>query len=517
MGSADAVNAQTATSGAAISAAAYDHACPFFHVRITEAGPVIRGAPHYFTGHRLCEKAGAPPEGLFASWSWDGKSIDVQCDRYGFYVLYYAANEREFWISPSIATLLREGAPADLDKSSLSLLVRFRNLIADRTPFRAIRAVPRTGRLRWTEGRLEAKDEIPILRCSAPSSRESVMDDFIDLFRAAIKRRAELHERAIVPLSGGRDSRHIVLELARIGRPPVACYTVDRTEWKSKESEVASMVARQAGILHVIVPGSWPSVQNEIKTALLINFSSYCHSWQLDLVDALAGSSEPLYDGIAGDVLSESRSLTAQRHALFESGRLAELADELLSAGNPAFLADWFRSPDSYEAARELLIEELKLHANAPNPVGSFFFWNRTRRGIAPSLCGVLNQGRTVYAPYLDSALRDYLAALPAAFLLNGRLHTDVIARAYPEYAGVPYFKLEVQPLAAGPRRTFAADLLKLLFRGHGSGLIETSCVIPRLLAAMTLPSYSGADWFYKEIAHTLALASLPVPKPGGK
>ena len=63
---------------------------------------------------------------------------------------------------------------------------------------------------------------------------------------------------------------------------------------------------------------------------------------------------------------------------------------------------------------------ELARHVEAPNQVGSFFFWNRTRREIALSPYAMVNGVRRVYAPYLDHRVFDLLGDCPSCGLAAG-------------------------------------------------------------------------------------------------
>ena len=89
----------------------------------------------------------------------------------------------------------------------------------------------------------------------------------------------------------------------------------------------------------------------------------------------------------------------------------------------------------SIEKAHEQVAAEAARHVQAPNPVGSFYFWNRTRREIALSPYALFAGVPTVYSPYIDHALFDHLASLPAEFFLDHTFHDDTIRRAYPRYA----------------------------------------------------------------------------------
>src|SRR6185312_13677606 len=60
---------------------------------------------------------------------------------------------------------------------------------------------------------------------------------------------------------------------------------------------------------------------------------------------------------------------------------------------------------------------------------------NRTRREIALVPFGVWNAAGRVITPYLDPAVYDLLASLPADLFIDKRFHPDAIRRGYPAHA----------------------------------------------------------------------------------
>jgi hypothetical protein len=156
------------------------------------------------------------------------------------------------------------------------------------------------------------------------------------------------------------------------------------------------------------------------------------------LADHLRKEASIVYDGIGGDVLSAGLFLEPEPLTLFEEGRFEELSDYLFSTPEwplrrlltPQHYRSWSRS-----VATDHLLDELRKHASAPNPVGSFYFWNGTRREIALVPYAMYRGVDQVLSPYLDHELYDFLAALPARTLLDHSFHTDAIRRAYPRYA----------------------------------------------------------------------------------
>src|SRR5262249_4336272 len=141
--------------------------------------------------------------------------------------------------------------------------------------------------------------------------------------------------------------------------------------------------------------------------------TSFCgreHSWFRPLARYFADpdlADAPVLDGLGGDVLSAGLFLEPDALALFRRGAIAALTHRYMGYrgghdGPLPFLADQALAPA--EAARERLADELARHQDAANPVGSFFFWNRTRRVVALSFFAMLG-GHRLVTPYLDPAV----------------------------------------------------------------------------------------------------------------
>ena len=335
--------------------------------------------------------------------------------------------EREFGFVPTflyrdrvveagtLASTLREAGPLTLDHQALNLFLRTDLFFNGGTPFREVRRV----------------SPPPVIVPTTEMSREQAIDGYIELFRQAVSRR--ITPDAVVALSGGRDSRHILLELCRQGVPPAYAITIAlRT---STDLDVARQVAQAVGVEHRAV---WQnrSIAGARFTVHATDFMSMQHAWFSDV--ARTRDHRAWWDGIAGDVLSAGLFVEDWNVALFEAGRLDELADRLVRPGKVAYFRDQslFPRQDAVDTVRR----ELALHTDAANPVGSFFFWNRTRVNIAASAFGLLRlDGQVTLAPYLDRDLWRFLSSIPLRHVRDHQLHDDVIRRAYPAFAHLEY------------------------------------------------------------------------------
>jgi hypothetical protein len=89
--------------------------------------------------------------------------------------------------------------------------------------------------------------------------------------------------------------------------------------------------------------------------------------------------------------------------------------------------------------AVERVAQEFLRHKNEPNPVGAFFFRNRTRREIA-QIPFAMMQPLDVRAPYLAPELVRFLRGIPDVELVGKTFHREAIETAFPDVR-VPYAK----------------------------------------------------------------------------
>jgi len=492
---------------------------PYVHLRLQDGRVTVRGSPTVSLGHRLPRSREEKPDGVYAAWSWDGRVLRVENDRYGCYPLYYAAGAGELSISPSILQLLRVGVSREIDETALGVFLRLGYFLGDDTPFRAIRAVPPDATFVWREGQLEVSGRYACSR-EQTIARGAAIDAYVDLFRQAIRRRPPT-EGAVVTLSGGRDSRHILLELCAPGMPPRRCVTTSRSfpsllgrHAPSGDVELARALADAVGVEHVLVPQAPSALRAERRKNLLTGFCTDEHGWYVAVADYLKGRATAVYDGIAGDGLSEDPLLDAEGLRLYREGRLDTLADRWLDEREEGLLRTiippmWAGAGDR-DRVHARLVEELRTFADAPNPVGAFLFWSLTRRETALAPYGLLRGVDLVYSPYLDHDLYDFLTSLPGEMLLDHRFHTETIARAHPRYAAFPYPAKDAAALRRPVRhRSFTLEALREVL-ARPTALRAT--LVPTLLSAL---ARGAPRWVLPVVVYLMQLEEVCRDLPG--
>lgn len=432
---------------------------PFFEVRKYDRGTVTRGRPACVLGHGFDVDGVAERQGVYARWQWDGTRLIAQVDRLGFYGLFYCHTPSGVLISPSVLQLVAEGAQPTPNDLALSVFFRIGLFLNEDTPFRAIRALPPGGTLVWKDGRTEITGG-PEVASESTISRREALDGFIDLMRQAVVRCFRSWEgQFVLPLSGGRDSRHILFQMKAHGTLPSLCVTSHSGGGSfDPEAEPARRVAKAAGVPHVLLDGGRSRQRDMVRTLVATHLCSDEHAQLIQLADYCAGTRAVL-DGIGGDILSRNRGATDE--AAYENciaGDYTAVARFMIQdhcrivGAGPADVFDPAeverRFPE--DEAVEYIAETIRKFESAPDPFTSFFFWNRTRREISLAPTAIHSDAAAVLCPYLDSDLQRFLASLPFDVTRDRRFHDDAIARAFPAFAQIPYS----EQVKERPRRT---------------------------------------------------------------
>jgi asparagine synthetase B (glutamine-hydrolysing) len=481
-------------------------AANFLHIKRGSTGIEVDGSPDYFRGTAL--GGGMDAEGYFVAWRWSGAELTIRSEPWGFAPLFYAGGEQEIIVSPSIGEVLRRVRSKELDHAAIAVFLRLGFFVGSDTPWQAVSAMPITGRVVWRPGRPpQVVGDPPPQPAARRLDRDAAMDGYAALFANAVSRRLVSTSSIALPLTGGRDSRHILFELMRQGRPPETCVTAHHfPERADTDVAVARRLCAEFGLKHRVCRQPFRRFPADLER---ISASNYCvdeHTWALPVLDAVRAAGAPFaFDGIGGDVLSAGLFLDPKILDPYRQGRIAEVADLIL---------DWWRDPEwqvfdylqpdvsdllRYEVARERLTNELVRWQHSDNPLTVFYFMNRTRREIAEYTFSMLGRSAGVVAPFLDRTLVEFLLSLPSDMVIDKRFHTDTIVRSYPQWAHLPFEDKTVQPRqtakADAALAVFALEAARAFLAKRGSRLIRASRAARTAFRGGVLPQPWHRAW----------------------
>jgi asparagine synthase (glutamine-hydrolysing) len=450
---------------------------PVIHLRLSEGRVTLAGDAKAFVGHRIgpCDSS----LGLYGGWEWDGTTLRAEVDRLGYFSLFVYNRGSEIAVSPSILQLLALGADPERDAVALAVFHRIGHFLAEDTPFRHIKVLPPGGKLVWRDGVATVTGDLPIPREQA-LTRQQAVEAFIELPRTSIRRFLAAWDGPIVlPLSGGRDSRHILLELVHQGCKPLTAATFHKGgRYLDREVQSARAVATRARVRHTLLGRPRPRLRDALRALLISQLCADEHAQMMPLHDFLCGSPAAALDGIGGDILTNPDDSAADFFQRARAGDFDGIARNLV-AGHGSVIsrtrsaggAGDIYSPDLHEAAIARIAAALRAFEAAPDPYQAYWFWNRTRREISFVSTGILRGAAMVSCPFLSPEFVELGLSLPFSVTRDQKLHDDAITQAYPDFADIPY------------EHAFRSQPLPRLRRGRLSNVLDSLRV-----AAMARP-----------------------------
>jgi asparagine synthetase B (glutamine-hydrolysing) len=504
---------------------------PFLHIRLRGREAEVTGSATARLGQVNLPASLQTGVDVFAEWHWDGKEVQVGNCRLGFFPIYYYATEDEFGVAASIEKLLDIGASRELDDAAMAVYLRMGWTLGADTIFRAIRALPPHGSVRWSGGRAKVSGDFAFPRPLA-IGRNAAVDALGTLIAAAVRKRSGDGADTVMPLSGGRDSRSILFELRRCERlPKVFVTNHDFPPYRRENIDVSRMLANRLGARHIAIGQPVSRLRCELLKNRLNSFGAAENAWCVSLYWKLGREfSRPVvYEGSPG-AASYGSYVDDDSISMLERGQTEALAARMLDrwltwqASEEALqriFSEEAASRFTRDAAIDRLSKELVRCLAAANPQLAFYFFNRGRQVAALQPFSIARRfGVATITPYLDHDLVDFVLALPPSVKVDKELHTDAILRCYPEFSDIPFAGQLKSPLVesnAHYRRLLFEMLGYVLAYGTGR-LVQRGQIMRRLFAFATSAGNvrMRMRWIAPFAALYLTQVEALLDRPGG-
>ena len=394
------------------------------------------------------------------AWEWSGTELRAEVDPYGFYSLFVYEKDDVVAVSPSLLELVAQGCDTTPDPLGLAVFHRLGIFVNDETPLRYVRTLPPGGKLVWRGGelRITGGAAIPV---PLKITRDEAVEGMIELFRAAMARILSVCDGPVIlPLSGGRDSRHILLELLHQGRQPETCITFHHNGAEmNREAQAARAVCNRLGVRHDVLGYARPRLADTVRALALTGLCADEHAQMMPLYDYMARHDATGFDGIAGDILTNPDDFADRFFHMAGRGDWKGIAQGMMDGHGAVISTDeWgqgagpIHSPGMDEEVRDHVGKAIAQYEGAPDPYQLFWMYHRTRREINFVPQAILKPAKLVYTPYLDTEFADFCMSLPYSVTLDQQLHNDAIARAYPHVSDIPFQEGFREPPAAKGR-----------------------------------------------------------------
>jgi asparagine synthase (glutamine-hydrolysing) len=376
-----------------------------------------------------------------------------------------------------------------LDSGAIDLFFRVGEFTESRTPIEGLEVLPPGTEYRDVRG-------------TAPSSRvywklrhrgekelqiETAASELSARLTAAVRRVESVYPRLITPLSGGLDSR-LILGLCR---HPERVPSVTWGDSGCRDLEYAEAFAARIGSPHQSLPfepdafvARWTDGVEATGGCFPVR-----DMFILPFAPGLAGRADVALNGLAGDVFLGGNFL---KNSWMQNGSLASLAGEAwrwrVSAEDEEMTASLTRDTVKPGDARESWIRSITGHGEG-RPIEVLVDWLLENRIFRFTNCGsmLLRTAIESYSPFFDRDVVDFLVRVPLEYRMKHRLYLQVLAKACPPAAEIPW-----QRTAIPPRWGYPAALASLAWHRVLRGIGKRLGFVPFPGERVASP----ADWF---------------------
>ena len=419
--------------------------------------------------------------GVWAKWDFNDGQLTIENDCLGFCPLYYFVDEKKIIVSNSIIKIISLAGDVELDEDSLRMLFWKRYFLQNKTAYKNIYSLAPNTTIKWSNGKFEISSSLLPVK-PRNLTQEQIVDGYIDLFKQAMSRNLP-DEDFIMPLSGGRDSRWMLLELLDRGYKPKVCVSCGEV----RDIELAKELIDRLGLEHNILVPNHRWVKDGIRKNAKISFSTFQHNWLMGLCDFVRNSGYLSYDGNGVGMFSRNAYVDngIKQFELFRADKFDELENDIFSqdCGNYRCIE---KMPDEFDFFRKDTADlkqahygELKRYKCYVNDLSAYSFYSNTRTAISTCPFGLMYPAKIKF-PYLDYDLFNFLASIEPEQFIASEPQAIAVRKAFPKMADIKFYdEIKFKPSPKASRFVKSVNVLEL------SGY----------LAKFNLPSLKSLAW----------------------
>ena len=299
-------------------------------------GNTIKTAGQAFCllGHSYHLDGYPKPGGTWSKWEFKDNTLTIENDCLGFYPIYYCLDETKIIVSNSILKIIAEAGDVELDENALSMFARKNYFLNNCTAYKNIKTLAPNTTIKWSAGSFTVNQSFLPASKPANLSHEQIVDGYVELTRQAMSRNMPSDEKFLMPLSGGRDSRIILLELLNRGFRPEICVTCG----ESRDVKLATQVCQRLGLENKILEPRQRWIGDAVRKNIRISFATIQHDWLMGIGDFVRNSGLLSYDGNGVGMFSRNAYTDngMRQFEMLRGGKYDEFEDEIFPSDNAA-------------------------------------------------------------------------------------------------------------------------------------------------------------------------------------
>lgn len=408
-------------------------------------------------------------EGSYVLVIYDIKNgrILVANDKHGLRHLYFTKNGNRYIFSSEVKAILKdETFRKEVDHEAVADFFAFGRILGQKTFFREIKTVPPASLVVWSKGRISERKYWSFKfgeNTNSALNSDYYVNNLVNLFRKAAKKRTRGKYRLGIFLSGGLDSRTVAGAVKNeVQELSTFTYGIKGGD----EANIAQKVAKTIGAKHHFVELRRDFLAQYAEKAIYYTdgMMPCAHIWWMTLLPMARKHVDIVFHGTSLDILLGTYlSRVAFRHSLDRMSSVF-LEREVSKANSDVFLsllfsgqnspislkiAPFFYSESYYQKIKDYPFKSFKKSFERTGGIDSV---SRTDYFFLESLAR-LHLSLVLVRNYVEDRLlgfdEDFFAFalnIPTKLRFGYRLYYQFLTRLAPAVAKVPYQRTGVPP-----------------------------------------------------------------------
>ncbi|MEW9093561.1 MAG: hypothetical protein AB2417_00645 [Clostridiaceae bacterium] len=351
-------------------------------------------------------------------------------DRYGYYTYFYSINKGKYTFCNDPNILLDYIQKRELNKEAVNEFFNFGYLLDNKTLLKNINKLEPASMVKvkndevsfekyWRWNDIEKNRHI---------TYEQAVEKLGLLWIKAVKKIIDKHEKFILPLSGGLDSRAILAAIDFLGLNYKIKKAVTMGQENCWDYLIAKEICKIANIEHELIKineETWLESVNNTVINSLGAVSCYCGFSKAHLKDVTI---YPILNGLAGDLVLGGSFLSKN-----------------LIEGEERYNEYYYRKLKSSGLKNTEIIKGLETVnikcEDFDNSSFDYYFLNNSRvRNFTVTGTLLFGMNYNDLIPFFENTLINFVYSLPDEWRLDAKLYKDMLTKFFPKfYMDIPW------------------------------------------------------------------------------
>jgi asparagine synthase (glutamine-hydrolysing) len=408
-------------------------------------------------------------EGSFVLLIYDIKNgrIVIANDRHGLRHLYFTKNDGRYVFSSEVKAILKdETFKKEIDHEAVADFFAFGRILGHKTLFKEIKEVPPGSMMVWFQGKLSQRKYWNFKfeeNTNATFGHNFYVDNLVNLFRKAARKRTRGKCRLGIFLSGGLDSRTVAAAVKNETQK-LSSFTYGIKG--GDEASIAKKVANAIGAEHHFVELRRDFLAEYAEKAIYYTDGMMlcAHTWWMNLLPKVREDVDVIFHGTSLDILLGTYLSRVAGSSSIESVSRIFLEREVSKANSEVFLsllfseqnylisskmAPLFYSENYYQRAKDLPFRSFKQSFERNGGIDpascTDYFFLESLASLHLSLVMVRNYVEDRFLGF-DKDFFNFALTIPTKLRFGYKLYYQFLTRLAPDVARLPYQRTGVPP-----------------------------------------------------------------------